>query len=108
MALSECGTSGSYQSQPVCEFAGMNRAGLTANLAWRPDGAVLCAGAAGASKNDPGRLSFFSVGGDAHEVHRDAGGYRPLVSRRLREGRRRLCIMARAHRHVFVGGSMDL
>ena len=68
------------KSQPVCEFAGIEPRGLTANLAWRPDGAVLCAGAAGAQKNDPGRLSFFSVGGDAHEVHRDAGGYRPLVS----------------------------
>merc|ERR1711871_1520102 len=80
--------------------------GLTANLAWRPDGAVLCAGAAGASKNDPGRLSFFSVGGDAHEVHRDAGGYRPLVSLGGCAKGADVCVLWHERiRHVFVGGS---
>ena len=94
------------KSQPVCEFAGIEPRGLTANLAWRPDGAVLCAGAAGASKNDPGRLSFFSVGGDAHEVHRDAGGYRPLVSLGGCAKGADVCVFWHERiRHVFVGGS---
>ena len=94
------------KSQPVCEFAGVEPRGLTANLAWRPDGAVLCAGAAGASKNDPGRLSFFSVGGDAHEVHRDAGGYRPLVSLGGCAKGADVCVLWHERiRHVFVGGS---
>jgi pSer/pThr/pTyr-binding forkhead associated (FHA) protein len=94
------------KSQPVCEFAGIEPRGLTANLAWRPDGAVLCAGAAGANKNDPGRLSFFSVGGDAHEVHRDAGGYRPLVSLGGCAKGADVCVLWHERiRHVFVGGS---
>ena len=31
---------------PLCAFPDVEVRGLTANLAWRPDGAVLCAGAA--------------------------------------------------------------
>lgn len=93
------------EGQCVCEFAGIKPRGLTANLTWRPDGAVLCAGACGGT-TAPGRLSFFSVGGDAHEVHRDAGGYRPLVSLGGTPKGADVCVLWHERiRHVFVGGS---
>ena len=46
------------------------------------------------------------MGGDAHEVHRDAGGYRPLVSLGGCAKGADVCVLWHERiRHVFVGGS---
>ena len=92
---------------PLCAFPNVEARGLTANLAWRPDGAVLCAGAAAPDRAGRGSLRFFSVGGPAHEVHREAGGYRPLVSLGVGDvGASCVCVLWHDRiKHVLAGGT---
>ena len=47
----------------VCEFGGVEPHGLTANVAWAANGAVLCAPAAPATRGGRGSLEFLGVGG---------------------------------------------
>ena len=60
-------------------------------------------------KNDPGRLSFFSVGGDAHEVHREMRAATVLWSRWAGAKGADVCVLCAENKARLRGGElMDL
>ena len=79
--------------------------GLTANLAWAANGAVLCAPAAPAARGGRGSLEFLGVGGPAHQVHKEAGGYRRLLSLGVDGGAAVCATWHDTIRHVLCGTS---
>ncbi|KAJ1448096.1 WD40-repeat-containing domain protein [Pelagophyceae sp. CCMP2097] len=90
----------------LASFGGVPAHHATANLAWRPDGAVVCAGTAAPDANSPGALRFFSACGPQHELHQDAGGYKPLISVGVAKGTSVVSVLWHERiRHVFCGTS---
>ncbi|KAH8092076.1 nucleotide binding protein [Aureococcus anophagefferens] len=90
---------------PLCAFPGVEARG--SRRTWPGGPTAPCSARRGARTGGRGSLRFFSVGGPAHEVHREAGGYRPLVSLGVGDvGASCVCVLWHDRiKHVLAGGT---
>lgn len=84
--------------QPLAAFDGVPQHQLNDTLDWSPDGAMVVAG------DHEGRVRFFSAGGPAHDVFKQAGGYAPLCGLRVHDAAPQVLWHPRI-RQIFCGTS---